>query len=520
MSNSKTSKIKSNSMSVTKSTSKIKSKSDINEISDLGIFIHRKDIRIEDNRGLNLLSSKCKEVMSIFIFDPYQVDLNSVNKNYLSFPALRFLCESVKDLKIRLNSKSSDLYVFYGKPKNVIKYLVSKLSSKYPSISIGFNSDFTKYSLERDKMIEDLCKSNDIPLYKCEDDFTMCSMDLLKKDETSPYKQYGAFRKNMLDNKSKFNHPETKKIKFISKIAVPKTLNLDDIDYFWEDHLSEDYQPLEIGSRKLALGILNSLKDFEEYNTKRDILSYSTTHLSAYLNFGLVSEREFYWALVDKLGNSTQLINQVIWRDYYYSLLRFLPGANSYDSHVDPRYNKIKWVDTIPEKTTRQWKEWDLMMKSRTGFLLVDAAVQELIHTGFMHNRCRMIVGVFSVKYLLINPLCRYIGLNDWFSRHLLDCSTSQNKLNAQWVTELDFPGKKFAPSEAPIAGRPMNISNSMIKKWDPDCIYIKKWLPHLKNVDTRIIYNWDTKFDQSIHPGPIFNAKDRYQEWILKCKK
>ena len=137
-----------------------------------------------------------------------------------------------------------------------------------------------------------------------------------------------------------------------------------------------------------------------------------------------------------------------------------------------------------------------------------------------MHNRCRMIVGVFSVKYLLINPLCRYIGLNDWFSRHLLDCSTSQNKLNAQWVTELDFPGKKFAPSEAPIAGRPMNISNSMIKKWDPDCIYIKKWLPHLKDVDNRIIYNWDTKFDEKIHPGPIFDAKSRYQEWISKCKK
>jgi deoxyribodipyrimidine photo-lyase len=151
---------------------------------------------------------------------------------------------------------------------------------------------------------------------------------------------------------------------------------------------------------------------------------------------------------------------------------------------------------------------------------LVDAAVQELIHTGFMHNRCRMIVGVFSVKYLLISPLCRYIGLNDWFSRHLLDCSTSQNKLNAQWVTELDFPGKKFAPHEAPIAGRPMNISNSMIKKWDPDCIYIKKWLPHFKDIDNKIIYNWDTKFDLKIHPGPIFDAKKRYQEWISKCKQ
>jgi deoxyribodipyrimidine photo-lyase len=518
MSTKKSSKTKTKTKSELISKSEKSNKTE-NIIHDLGIFIHRKDIRIEDNRGLNLLSTKCKNIVSVFIFDPYQVELNSTNKNYLSFPTLRFLCESLKDLKTILNKKSSDLYVFYGKPKNVLKYLIKNLSNKFPSICVGFNNDFTQYSLTRDKIIVDYCESEGIQVFPNDDDLTMCSMDLLKKDETSPYKQYGAFRKNMLDMENKFNKPETKKIKFISKIKIPKSLDSDDIDGFWEGHLNPEYDPLEIGSRKLALEILSSLKDFKEYNTKRDILSYNTTHLSAYLNFGLVSEREFYFALQDKLGNSTQLINQVIWRDYYYCLLRYLEGANSYDSHVDSRYDKIKWVDTIPDKSSRQWKEWDTMMKSGTGFLLVDAAVQELLHTGFMHNRCRMIVGVFSVKYLLINPLCRYIGLNDWFSRHLLDCCTSQNKLNAQWVTELDFPGKKFAPSEAPIAGRPMNISNSMIKKWDPECIYIKKWLPHLKDVDNRIIYNWDTKFDAKIHPGPIFDAKGRYQEWISKCK-
>jgi deoxyribodipyrimidine photo-lyase len=233
----------------------------------------------------------------------------------------------------------------------------------------------------------------------------------------------------------------------------------------------------------------------------------------------LISEREFYWALVKKLGHSTQLINQVIWREYYLCLLRYLDKANSYTSHIDSRYNKIKWTDTIPEKKSKVWKEWDQMMNSKTGFLLVDAAIQELKHTGFMHNRCRMIVGVFAVKYLKINPLCRYIGLNDWFSRHLLDCSTSQNKLNSQWVTELDFPGKKFAPSAAPIAGRPMNISNTMIKKWDSDCIYIKKWLPHLANVDNKILYGWDTKYIETIHPKPIFDLKSRYAEWIELCK-
>lgn len=493
-------------------------------ILDLGIFIFRKDMRIIDNRGLVKLSEKCKEILPIFIFDPYQVDLGTKTKNYLSFPALRFICESIKDLdKSILKSKTgSKLYVFYGNYIKVLEYVLKQIKKDFGEISmgLGFNADYTEYSLIRDKIIGDYCSKNNIECINTHDDYVMLDMEFLLKEPNIPYKQYGAFKTNMLKYQSKFNKPNEKKINFCSKkIKLTKSLTSDEIDEFYKEHLGKNYNPLEIGSRTIALNILDGLKKFKDYNTKRDILSYETTHLSAYLNFGLISEREFYWELVNKLGHTTQLINQVIWREYYLCLLRYLYKSNSYTSHIDPRYNKIKWTDTIPEKTSKVWKEWELMMNSKTGFLIVDAAIQEIKHTGFMHNRCRMIVGVFSVKYLKINPLCRYIGLNDWFSRHLLDCSTSQNKLNTQWVTELDFPGKKFAPSVAPIAGRPMNISNSMIKKWDPDCIYIKKWLPHLDQIDNKILYGWDTKYNESIHPKPIFDQKTRYSEWIEICK-
>ena len=59
-----------------------------------------------------------------------------------------------------------------------------------------------------------------------------------------------------------------------------------------------------------------------------------------------------------------------------------------------------------------------------------------------------------------------------------------------------------------------------MIKKWDPECSYIKKWLPHLKEVPIKNIYKWDSNYDEKIHPGPIFNSKERYDEWIEICKK
>jgi deoxyribodipyrimidine photo-lyase len=489
---------------------------------DYGIYIFRKDLRIEDNRGLIKLQKKCKEIIPIFIFDPYQVKKSSKNKTYLAFRALRFLCESVEDLHNKITKEKSKLYIFNDDPNDIIEYIITKLKKDYSDkkICLGFNEDFTEYSLKRDKLIKEISSKLKISVISNDDDYTLCDMKILTKNTNlEPYKQYGAFRKNMLDNKNKFNKVDHKKIIFHKqKIVFKNTLDHTKLSKFWKNNIEDYYNPLEIGQRELGSKILSELKKFKEYDTKRDILSYNTTHLSAYLNFGLISEREFFEAAKNKLGENCQLVSQIIWRNYYLCLLRYLEKANSYVNHIDSRYDKLKWTKEF-DKNSKATKEWLIMMNSQTGFLLIDAALEEIKTTGYMHNRCRMMVGVFSVKYLKINPLCRYIGLNDWFSRYLLDCSASQNKLNGQWVTELDFPGKKFSPHNAVLAGRPMSIHNEMIKKWDPTCEYIKKWLPHLKDVDNKILYKWDTKFDEKIHPKPIFNPRERYAEWISLCE-
>jgi len=486
---------------------------------EYGVYIFRKDLRIIDNRGLIKLSEKSKEIIPIFIFDTYQIDETNNNKNYLSYPSFRFLCESITDLSKIINKEKSELNIFYGKIDEILEKVIKHMKQKYKNekICIGYNEDYTLYSIKRDNIMKKICKENNIDIISNDDDYTLCDMKLLIKKDGQPYKQYGAFRKNMIKNK--YNKINNKKINFYKKdVGFKNTIEIEYINKKWKSKINKEYDPVEIGNRDNALKILRNLKKYKDYNENRDTLSYNTTRLSAYLNFGLISEREFYYSLKDKLGKNTQLINQIIWRDYYLCLLRYLENANSYDNHIDTRYNKLKWTKE-PTKSTKSYKEWELMMKSKTGFLLIDAALEEIKKTGYMHNRCRLIVGCFSVKYLLINPLCRYIGLNDWFSRHLVDCSTSQNKLNCQWVTELDFPGKKFAPSGSVLAGRPMNISNEMIKKWDPNCIYIKKWLPHLKDVDNNILYKWDIKYNEKIHPKPIFNTKERYNEWIELCK-
>ena len=66
-----------------------------------------------------------------------------------------------------------------------------------------------------------------------------------------------------------------------------------------------------------------------------------------------------------------------------------------------------------------------------------------------------------------------------------------------------------------------MDPSNRMIAKWDPECIYIKKWLPQLKNIQNKELIKWNQEIaiKYNIHPGPMFDSKLKYKEWIDKCK-
>lgn len=472
-------------------------------MKDIGIFIFHRDLRVIDNLGLIDLQKKCKTIIPVFIFDKAQLNKSL---HYFSNPACKFLCEAVKNLYEQTNKK---LCILHGDPVQIIKKIVTLFENS--DIVVGFNSDYTKYAIERDFEIIQMLRSKTIEYTVNEDDYTLIPMSyLINKD--SYYKKYHSFKANLIKHKNLItvNKKKISFMKFLKYKKFKEAIDISDLDKFY--NVSSSYKQIEFGRRENALDIIKNLKDFKKYNELRDTLSYDTTHISAYLNFGLISEREFFKGVTTYLHGSL-LANQVVWRDYYLCILRYELNARSYTSHIDNRYNLIPW-----KKNKKMQNEWNLMMESKTGFLLVDACIAELLKTGFVHNRGRLILGYFTVKYLHINPLEEWFGLNSWFSRYLVDCITSQNKLNCQFITELDYSGKQY--SKKVIDGRPFNIDNEQIKKYDKECIYIKKWLPHLKDVDNFTLYKWSESGDKKLHPLPIFDPKERYQEWITMCGK
>lgn len=476
-------------------------------IVDWGIHIFRRDLRLDDNHGLMALLGRCKTVIPVFFLDKQQIVRAEHNKHYFSNNAVQFMCESLKDLDNQLRAKNSKLFLFFGQPGRSLAKIIKQLKG---TVCVGWNADYSRYAIARDSELEDICKHYNASVLVIHTDLTLIPFEQMLKSDGTAFKQYGAFFKNATKHKP----TQSTKNKHTNYASSRHRF-----DHEFTGEFSRFYKnnPLlaQMGGRSNTLAQLKASKHQTKYNDMRDRLDYETTNISAGLNFGCVSIREAYEYFVKYLGSKTVLIRQLYWRDFYLCAARYLPDANNLKKHMDDRYERIPWKNKA--------SDWEKLWNAQTGFLLIDAAMNQMKTTGYMHNRARMQVVVMWCKYLLINPFHPKYGSQVGYSRLLVDAiGPSQNQMNHRWCTEFDMPGKKFSAPGAPISGRPMDISNKMISKWDPDCVYIKKWLSHLKHVPNKELVKWNDDIAKSydnIHPPPMFDHKEKYKEWIKACK-
>jgi deoxyribodipyrimidine photo-lyase len=430
---------------------------------DNGLFIFRRDLRIIDNNGLNLINSKCKNIFAIFIFTPEQV--TNTNK-YKSNNAVQFMIESLEDLSLQINKQGGKLYTFYGHNDTVVKKCIEHFNIDY----ICFNKDYTPYALERDEKIVELCKKLNIVCdlgydYYLHEPNTIFSSSNTAYQKFTPYYEaclkkkimgpVGA-RKIHFDNGSKNNPSNVNTITF--KTAFEKFI-----------HGKINQEILVHGGRPNAIKQLSiAIKTQKHYSKTHNLLNHPTTQLSAYIKFGCLSIREVYF----KFKGNHDLVRQLIWRDFYANILFSFPYVLGHP--MKQTYNKIRW-----NKSERWLELWE---KGETGFPLVDAGLREMNETGYMHNRCRLIVASFLVKTLLID----WRKGEKYFATKLVDYDVASNNGNWQWVAGTGSDSSPY-----------FRIMNPWIqsKEFDPDAEYIKKWIPELQDVPAKSIHNWYNEY-------------------------
>lgn len=451
------------------------------------LHIFRRDFRLVDNTALIAACKQSKSVIPVFIFTYKQLRDNKLKSNN----CVQFMIESLEDLAKQLSDMGSRLRFYYGDEMQIIRSLLTK----NPDIQcISFNRDFTRYSIDRDseiiKLATELGRQTLVT-----DDITLHPIGEIRTTTGKVYTKYTPFMRQCLAKDIRepdgFREFDSHLLSSRSKLAGPSEFSAARLDEFYggkpNPHLPEH------GGRQSGLKILAEITrkhEWRDYNSMRDQLTYQTTHLSPFNKFGCVSIREVYWAIRRSLGPSNELLRQLAWREFFYNL----SAANP---HIYSGPMNRAWADIDWETDPAGWRAWTT---GRTGFPIVDACMQELNTTGYMHNRGRLIVSNFLSRLLHID----WRRGEHYFAQLLYDYDPAQNSFG--WQINACVSGTE---------SRPLNqtILNPWIQsaKYDHNAEYIKRWLPELKDVPAAHLHNWAKFAPDHItaglkYPAPILD--------------
>ena len=394
----------------------------------MAIHIFTRDLRIKDNTSLNVIGTFCP----VFIFTPEQV----TNNKYKSDNAVQFMVDSLEDLNLALSGK---LGLFYGDYETIVNSIIRKTDIK----KISITQDYTPYAIKRETMLKRVCKRHDIEL--------LITADYCLNEPGKVYQKFTPYK----------NQHKTPRVPKTSQLKAIKIQGNFD---FKKAHKLYKNKATKHGGRKNGLKRLALIKTkSKEYGNTRNTPAIDSSELSAYIKFGCISVREVYWAI----HNSEALRSQLIWRDFFFQLGFNFPVLSS---PLRERYKKMKWDND--RKLFNYWKT------GTTGFPIVDAGMRQLNETGFMHNRLRLITASFLVKTLLID----WRMGEHYFATKLYDYDPLVNNGNWQWVAGCGADSQPY-----------FRIFNPWLQshKHDRKCIYIKHWIPELKNIEPHHIHKW-----------------------------
>ncbi len=438
------------------------------------IMLFHRDLRLEDNTALVQAVAQSQEVMLVFIFDRMQV--GTVNE-YRSSNALEFMVASLEDLAGQVHEKGGKLFFFHGHTQEIIKRLV-----KEQQIDAVFsNRDYTPFARKRDADLQKQVEHAGATWISC-DDALLCSPDKLFTGKGTPYTIYTAFLKKAWE----LGVQEPKKIgqALFFKGHITDEVQLSSIK---RELIIPNSDLFQVGGTHAAHKILSTIGAFKNYTDSRNIPSLKTTGLSAHNKFGTVSIRQVY-AACKKERVDKQLIMELYWRDFF-----------TYIGYHNPTvfgHAFVKKYDHIAWSHNKSWFErW---CEGTTGFPIVDAGMRQLNATGFMHNRIRMVVASFLTKDMLID----WRWGERYFAQKLTDYDPCVNNGNWQWSASTGADAQPYFRIFSPWLQQ---------KRFDPECIYIKRWIPELEDLSIKPIEQW-YKATQSHkgYPVPMFDHGDQ----------
>lgn len=453
----------------------------------------RQDLRVHDHAAL-WHATQNDQCVALVILSPtqWQKHHDCVDKIALYLKQIEALKTELNHLNIPLIIQTIDLW------ENVAEQ-IEKLCLKYEIANVHANIELGQNELKRDSEVQNQLNTSgkDLILYH---DRTLFPVQSIRNKSNLPYQVFGAFKKACYEKLS-FSLP-----KCYAKPEIQQPVELESTDVL--PPKIEDIYP-NISHKNLAEQwskteekVFELLDEFIEdkvrhYQLERDFPSLAaSSQLSTYLNLGVISIRQCMQALfraqhgdffIENTGQQTWL-DELLWREFYQHILFDFPRVSK---NLPFKINtlKLKWQNN--EAHFQAWKY------GQTGIPIVDAGMRQMLATGWMHNRVRMIVAMFLSKNLLID----WRKGEQWFMQNLMDGDLAANNGGWQWCASTGTDAVPYFRIFNPV---------SQSERFDKNGDYIRQWLPELSALDAKTIHDPYAKNPNIVldYPRPIVDLK------------
>lgn len=465
----------------------------------------RRDLRLADNPALQSALQAADSTQPVFVLDP-----KLLKSSYVGEKRIAFLYAGLRALDADLRRIGSHLVICEGDPATEL----AQLCDQYDITAIYAETDVSPYASQRDQRV---AKALGDQLHFVEG-LTIRPLDAARKKDGDPYtvfapytnkwKSLGAIEADMLIEAPTQIHTPAK----AEGLAIPNQPSLP------TDAPFPAGEP--VAKQRLADFITGQNAPIFDYANTRNLPARdATSHLSPYLRFGMISLRtaaEAAYRALERAPSPTAResvetwLDELLWREFYLTLLHCYPQVRQ--GNFRAQYDGIKWIND--KEDFAAWCE------GRTGYPIVDAAMRQLRTIGWMHNRARMIVASFLIKDLLID----WRWGEKWFMQQLIDGDPAANNGGWQWAAGV-------GPNAAPYFRVFQPVTQG--EKFDPEGIYIRRWVPELAQVSTKFIHEpWKMAKSEQIrarceigkhYPAPVVDhamARERVLEAYRATRK